>query len=78
MKPDPNKYPPGLDRKKVRAILDHYENQSDGNAIAEDEAAWKTSRVTLIPVPIELAQKVREFIASQKSRPSPRARRKTA
>ncbi|MCC6426729.1 MAG: hypothetical protein IT435_07895 [Phycisphaerales bacterium] len=78
MKRDPNKYPPGLDRKKVQKILDYYENQSEEDAIAEADAAWENSHMTLIPVPNELAQKVRQFIAIQKTKSTPRARRKTA
>ncbi|MBF0502241.1 MAG: hypothetical protein HQM09_19020 [Candidatus Riflebacteria bacterium] len=34
---DPNKYPPGLDYKKVKAIIDYYDNQSEDEAIAEME-----------------------------------------
>jgi len=35
---DPNKYPPGLNAQRVREIIDHYDNQTEGEALAEDEA----------------------------------------
>ncbi|MCI0617628.1 hypothetical protein L0244_32030 [bacterium] len=35
---DPNKYPPGLDRRRVQKIIDHYDNQTEEEALAEDEA----------------------------------------
>ena len=35
---NPNRFPPGWDEQRVREILDHYENQTDEEAAAEDEA----------------------------------------
>jgi len=35
---DPNKYPPGMNAQRVRAIIDHYDNQTEEEALAEDEA----------------------------------------
>jgi hypothetical protein len=34
------KYPTGWDEERVRRVLEHYETQSDGEAVAEDEAAY--------------------------------------
>jgi hypothetical protein len=44
MKPnkDPNRYPKGWNRKGVQAVIAHYENQTDDQAIAEDQAAYHT------------------------------------
>jgi len=36
-----NRFPPGWDEERVRRILAHYELQSDEEAAAEDEAAFK-------------------------------------
>ena len=36
-----NKFPPGWDEKKVRKVLAHYEEQSEEEALAEDEAAYE-------------------------------------
>jgi hypothetical protein len=33
------KYPPGWYEARVRRVLEHYESQSDDEAVAEDEAA---------------------------------------
>ena len=31
-------FPPGWDEERVRRVLDHYEAQSEEEAVAEDEA----------------------------------------
>jgi hypothetical protein len=33
-----NNYPPGWDEERVRKVPEHYENQSDEEAVADDEA----------------------------------------
>lgn len=38
---NPNRFPPGWDERRVREILDHYENQTDEEAAAEDEAFYR-------------------------------------
>ena len=40
-----NPFPPGWDEKRVRAVVEHYEGQSDEEALAEDEAAFEGSSV---------------------------------
>jgi hypothetical protein len=35
---DPHRYPKGWNRKRVEAVVRHYENQSEDEAVAEDEA----------------------------------------
>jgi hypothetical protein len=61
------KYPPGWDEKRVRAVLAHYENQTEDEAVAEDEAAFEDSTSTFMKVPNELVPKVRELIAKKAS-----------
>lgn len=67
MKPakDPNRYPRGLNRRKVQALLAHYEHQSDADAIAEAEAAYRKRRAALIEVPIQLIPAVRKLLAGK-------------
>ena len=36
-----NRFPEGWDEDRVLRIIDHYENQTDEEAIAEDEAAFE-------------------------------------
>lgn len=67
LKKDPNVYPPGWDAARVRRVLDHYENQSDEEAAAEDDAAAIRTPLTLMKVPVDLAPKVRALIAKHKA-----------
>lgn len=61
-----NRSPPGWDEDRVRRMLDHYENQSDEEAVAEDEAAFEASQTVMV-VPKELVAAVRELIAKRSS-----------
>jgi hypothetical protein len=36
-----NKFPPGWDEARVRRVLAHYEQQTEAEAVAEDEAAFE-------------------------------------
>jgi hypothetical protein len=56
-------YPPGWDEARVRRVLAHYEEQSEEEAVAEDEAAFEKLTKTMVEVPIELVPTVRELIA---------------
>jgi hypothetical protein len=48
------KSPPGWDQERVRRVLEHYEEQSDDEALAEDEAAFESTTHTVMGVPVEL------------------------
>ena len=61
------KYPPGWDEERVRRVLEHYEAQSDEEAVAEDEAAYETTTDTAMNVPVELVPLVRELIAKRRA-----------
>jgi len=61
------RYPAGWDEKRVRQVLEHYEGQSDEEAIAEDEAAYETTTHTTMVVPVELVHAVRELIAKRRA-----------
>ena len=58
-------FPPGWDENRVRKVLEHYETQTQEEAVAEDEAACEDPSQTLMEVPNELVPKVRELIAQQ-------------
>lgn len=60
---DPNRYPPGWDLERVRRIVQHYESQSDEEAIAEDEAAFEDPTITAMDIPTELVPTVRSLLA---------------
>src|SRR2546429_9868572 len=59
-----SKFPSGWDEERVRRVLEHYESQTDEEAVAEDEAALSAS--TVMDVPAELVPTVRELIAKHK------------
>jgi len=61
-----SKFPPGWDEQKVRRVLEHYEQQTDEQAVAEDEAAFEDSNQTVMEVPRELVPTIRELIAKHK------------
>lgn len=58
-----SRFPKGWDEKRVNRVLDHYEDQNEDEAIAEDEAAWEDTSQTFIEVPNELVPAVRALIA---------------
>jgi hypothetical protein len=60
-----NRFPPGWDEERVRRVLEHYEMQSDEEAVAEDEERYDASR-TVMEVPAELLPAIRELIAKSK------------
>ena len=60
------RFPPGWDEERVRRVLAHYEQQTEEEAVAENEAAFEDSTQTVIEVPIELLPAIRELIAKQK------------
>ena len=59
------KYPPGWSEERVRKVLEHYEHQSDEEAVAEDEASFESTTRTTMEVPVDLVPKIRELIAKQ-------------
>jgi hypothetical protein len=62
----PSRFPPGWDEERVERVLAHYETQSEGEALAEDEAAFETPGPTLMEVPSDLVPAVRELIAKHR------------
>ena len=60
-------YPPGWDRSRVERVLEHYEQQDEFEAVAEDEAGLALEGQTLMTVPTELVSKVRELIAKHRA-----------
>ena len=61
------KYPAGWDEKRVREVIEYYENQTDEEHLAEIEAAEKAENITMMAVPTELVPKVRALIAKKRS-----------
>jgi len=57
------KFPPGWDEKRVQRVLAHYEDQTEEEAVAEDEAAFEDRAQAVMEIPLELVPAVRELLA---------------
>jgi hypothetical protein len=60
-------FPAGWDEDRVRRVLAHYEEQTEEEAVAEDEAAMEDKTQTLMEVPNDLVPAVRELIAKRRA-----------
>ena len=60
-----SRFPKGWDEERVKRVLDHYENQTEDESVAEDEAAWEDVSQTFVEVPNELVPAVRELLAKK-------------
>ena len=56
-------FPAGWDEKRVAALVDHYEMQSEDDAVAEDEAARSDPEQAVMVIPTRLVPAVRELLA---------------
>lgn len=60
-----SRFPPGWDEARVQKVLEHYERQTEEEAVAEDEAAYEDPKQTLMAIPNELVPAVRQLLAKQ-------------
>ena len=58
-----SKSPAGWDETRVQRVLSHYEQQSEAEAMAEDEASAEDPTQTLMEVPRHLVPVIRQLIA---------------
>ncbi|HEV7796759.1 MAG TPA: hypothetical protein VGO73_01290 [Pyrinomonadaceae bacterium] len=58
-----NNFPPGWDKDRVKRLLARYEDQTESEAVAEDEAAFADQSRVVMEVPRGLVSLVRELIA---------------
>ena len=63
-----SRFPPGWDEERVRRVLACYEEQTEEEAVAEDEAAFENTTQTFIEVPNELVPTIRELVAKHQRR----------
>jgi len=61
------RFPQGWDEERVRRVLEHYETQSDEEAVAEDEAAYESTTHTAMEVPVDLVPQIRELLAKRRA-----------
>ena len=57
------RFPRGWDEDRVQRVLEHYESQTEDEAVAEDEAAWEDTTHTFVAVPVESVDEVLKLIA---------------
>ena len=62
-----SKFPPGWDKERVRKVLAHYEEQTEEEAVAEDEAAFDDQTQAMMEVSKDLVPAVRELIAKRQA-----------
>ena len=65
MMPKKNKFPAGWDEARVRSVLKHYEEQTDEEAVAEDEAAFRARGQTVMVVPQRLVPAITRLITRE-------------
>lgn len=63
----PSHYPEGWDAARVHGVLRHYEQQTDEEAVAEDEAAYEPPTHTAMAIPVDLVPAVRELLRRRAS-----------
>ena len=49
-----NRFPSGWNESRVRRVLEHYERQTEDEAVAEDEASFRSRDQTVMVVPKRL------------------------
>ncbi len=69
------RYPTGWDEERVRKLLLHYETQTEEEAVAEDEAAFRRRDQTVMVVPTQLVSTITKMIAREGKRRQSSARR---
>ncbi|MBI3245635.1 MAG: hypothetical protein HYZ50_03900 [Deltaproteobacteria bacterium] len=59
------RYPAGWSEERVRHLLQHYETQTEEEAVAEDEAAFRRRDQTVMVVPKTLVPRITRLIATE-------------
>ena len=60
-------FPKGWDEERVRRLVEHYESQTEEQAVAEDEADFEDESHTFVDVPNELLPEIRRIIARHRA-----------
>ncbi|MEW6249662.1 MAG: hypothetical protein AB1716_03385 [Planctomycetota bacterium] len=53
-----HRYPKIWNGRKVKEVIRHYERQTEEEATAEDEAVYRSTRTTMMSVPVGLVPAV--------------------
>ena len=58
-------FPKGWDQKRADEVARYYDNQSDEEAIAEAEAAYKSEEFAMMAIPRKLVPAVNKLLAKR-------------
>ena len=61
------RFPKGWNEVRVRAVLEHYENQTEDEAVAEDEATFRRRDQAVMVVPKELVPTITKLITREQT-----------
>lgn len=64
--PAKQRFPKGWDQKRVQAVIDYYDNQTDEEGAVEYEAGMAINGQSMMLVPTELIPEIRKLIAGRK------------
>jgi hypothetical protein len=62
-----SRFPAGWNEARVQKVLEHYEGQTEDEAIAEDEAAFQSRGQTVMIVPKRLVPVITRLIERRRS-----------
>ena len=60
--------PAGWDEQRIQRVLEHYESQTEDEAVDEDTRVLEDASQTVMEVPRDLVPAVRELIARHQAR----------
>ena len=62
-----NRFPKGWNEARVRAVLEHYESQTEEEAVAEDESAFRRRDQAIMVVPKGLVATITKLITREET-----------
>ena len=62
-----NRFPKGWNEARVQAVLEHYEGQTEEEAVAEDEAVFRRRDQAVMVVPKRLVPTITKLITRQEN-----------
>ena len=62
-----NRFPKGWNEARVRELLEHYESQTEDEAVAEDEAAFRRRDQAVMVVPKGLVPAITKLITREET-----------
>lgn len=62
-----NVFPAGWNAARVKRVIAHHERQTDAEAAAEDELAYRSTKATIMKVPVKLVPEVRALLAKRRA-----------